>query len=290
MDDSNSVSVVGTGQMGSALARSFLTTGHAVTVWNRTPAKAAALREAGASVAATLVDAAAASGTVVVCLLDYSVAEPLLGQPDVTAALRAKTVVQLTTGTAADARDGLRWATAEGIDYLDGAIFGPPGEDGCRIFCSGPPELFERCRALLAGRAGEALHVGENISDANTLDEAVLIAYEGILFSFLQAAAFCDAEGVPLDRLESMAMWIHDRYGPHIAEALAPVRARSFDVSEETPLSIWTAAIAQHVRFAGEAGIDGTFAEALLRIASKAMDAGFANREFSAAYEGFRSS
>jgi 3-hydroxyisobutyrate dehydrogenase-like beta-hydroxyacid dehydrogenase len=290
MDESHAVSVIGTGQMGSALARSFLATGHSVIVWNRTTAKADALRESGATVAETLPEAAAASETVVVCLLDYAVADPLLRQPDVTSALRGKTVVQLTTGTAADARETLRWAEAEGIDYLDGAIFGLPGAEGCRIFCSGPREHFERCRALLAGARGETLHVGEKISDANTIDEAVLIAYEGILFSFLQAAAFCDAEGVPLDRFESMATWLHDRYGPHVADVLSPVRARSFEVNEETPLSIWRAAIAQHVRFAREAGIDGTFAEALLRIATKAMDAGFADREFSAAYEGFRSS
>jgi len=284
-----SVSVIGTGQMGSALARSFLATGHSVTVWNRSLSKCESLRGAGASVAASPAEAASSSQTIVVCVLDYSVADPILRAPDVTVSLKGKTLVQLSTGTAEDARNASRWASVEGIDYLDGAIFGPPGEEGCRIFCSGRRDIFERSRALLAGAHGESLHVGENISDANTLDEAVLIAYEGILFSFLQAAAFCDAEGLPLETLESMATWLHDRYGPHVADALASARSRTFEVSEETPLSIWTAAIAQHVRFAREARIDVTFAEALLRMARKAMGAGLADREFPAAYEAFRS-
>jgi 3-hydroxyisobutyrate dehydrogenase-like beta-hydroxyacid dehydrogenase len=288
MTTTESVSVIGLGQMGAALARSILATGRTLTVWNRTANRCEPLRESGASVAGSPAQAAARGEAILVCVLDYDAANAILRRPDVQTALRGKTLVQLSTGTAADARDGQAWAAAAGIDYVDGAIFGPPGEAGCRIFCSGPANAFERCRAMLAGPEGEALHVGENIADANTLDEAVLIAYEGILFSFLQAAAFCDAEGLPLDRFESMATWLHDRYGPHVGDAVAAVRDRAYPVSVETPLSIWTAAIAQHVRFAREAGIDGSFAEVLLRVARKAIDAGLGDREFSAAYEGFR--
>ena len=282
------VSVIGTGAMGSLLARSFLASGWDVTVWNRTLDRCEPLREVGASVAGTAAEACRESDLVAVCVLDYAAANAILRDPDVEAALRGKTLIQLSTGTAADARAGAAWASAAGIDYVDGAIFGPPGEDGCRIFCSGPAAVFSRCRALLAGPHGEALHVGENISDANTLDEAALIAYEGILFSLLQAAAFCTAEGLSLDPFEEMTTWLHDRYGPHVADAIAGVRAGEFEANKETPLSIWAAAIAQHVRFASESRLDPTFAQALLHIARKAMDTGFADRDFPAVYEAFR--
>ena len=42
-----SVSVLGLGYMGSALARAFLAKQHAVTVWNRTASRAQPLAEAG---------------------------------------------------------------------------------------------------------------------------------------------------------------------------------------------------------------------------------------------------
>ncbi|MFD0493920.1 NAD(P)-binding domain-containing protein [Streptomyces rhizosphaericus] len=65
------VTVLGLGDMGTALARALLRAGHRTTVWNRTAAKAEALAAEGALTAATVGEAVAASPLVVVCLLDY---------------------------------------------------------------------------------------------------------------------------------------------------------------------------------------------------------------------------
>jgi len=46
-----SVSVLGTGRMGSALSRALLHAGHRTTAWNRTPEKAAPLATLGAQLA-----------------------------------------------------------------------------------------------------------------------------------------------------------------------------------------------------------------------------------------------
>jgi len=282
------VSEIGLGHMGAALARSFLASGREVTVWNRTASKAAALEAAGAAIAPSAEAAVVASDVVVVCLLDYAASDAVVRSGAVAEALRGKTLIQLSTGTPADARAAGAWAAENEIVYLDGAIFGLPGAEGCRIFCSGPADTFERCRALLAGPAGEAVHVGAPIGNANALDEAILIQYEGILCSHLQAISMCEAEGLSLEVFESFATWLHDLYGPHVDYPLGKIRAGRFGPGDETPLSIWVAAIAQHARFAREAGIDPTFADALLRLGRKAMEAGHSDEEFAAVYAGFR--
>jgi len=51
------ISMIGLGRMGSALARGFLRCGAQVTVWNRDPAKAEALRGEGFAVAGSLAEA-----------------------------------------------------------------------------------------------------------------------------------------------------------------------------------------------------------------------------------------
>ncbi|MGW7328915.1 NAD(P)-binding domain-containing protein, partial [Streptomyces sp. NPDC054840] len=66
----HSLTLLGLGDMGTAIARTWLAAGHPLTVWNRTPAKAGALAAEGAAVAASAADAVAASALVVVCLLD----------------------------------------------------------------------------------------------------------------------------------------------------------------------------------------------------------------------------
>ena len=65
------VSVLGLGNMGSALARAFLAREHQVTVWSRTAHRAEPLRNVGAAVATTPCAAVAASPLVVVCMLRY---------------------------------------------------------------------------------------------------------------------------------------------------------------------------------------------------------------------------
>jgi 3-hydroxyisobutyrate dehydrogenase-like beta-hydroxyacid dehydrogenase len=53
MEQPLKIGIAGTGRMGAAIAARLLDRGHAVTVWNRTPAKTESLAAAGAMVAPT---------------------------------------------------------------------------------------------------------------------------------------------------------------------------------------------------------------------------------------------
>lgn len=94
-----SVSVLGLGNMGSALARAFLAEQHAVTGWNRTASKAQPPADAGARVAASVAEAIAASEVTVVCVLNYVASDALLHTAEMADRLRGKTLIQRTTGT-----------------------------------------------------------------------------------------------------------------------------------------------------------------------------------------------
>src|SRR3569833_3290239 len=92
------ISILGTGRMGTAITRALLAAGHDVHVWNRTPAKLAPLVAAGAHACATVADAVAASDAIVVMVRDYAASDALLRE------VRGKLVVELTSGTPAQAR------------------------------------------------------------------------------------------------------------------------------------------------------------------------------------------
>ncbi|MDR7129734.1 3-hydroxyisobutyrate dehydrogenase-like beta-hydroxyacid dehydrogenase [Algoriphagus sp. 4150] len=72
------VSVLGLGEMGTAIAQTFVNHRYHTTVWNRSANKCAPLVEAGASAVATTADAVAASSLVVICLLDNTVVDEVL--------------------------------------------------------------------------------------------------------------------------------------------------------------------------------------------------------------------
>ena len=65
------VSVIGLGDMGSALAHTLLGAGYSVTVWNRSASKAEPLVAAGAELAASAREAIDASPATITCITSH---------------------------------------------------------------------------------------------------------------------------------------------------------------------------------------------------------------------------
>jgi 3-hydroxyisobutyrate dehydrogenase-like beta-hydroxyacid dehydrogenase len=72
------VAFLGLGRMGAVMAGRLLGAGHQLAVWNRTPARAASLLAAGASVGATAAEAARDADAVVTMLFDDAAYEEVL--------------------------------------------------------------------------------------------------------------------------------------------------------------------------------------------------------------------
>lgn len=111
--------------MGVPMAGRLVAAGHDVTVWNRTPAKAAPLEAAGAGVATTPADAVAGHELVITMLSDpAAVTEVLFGVDGGAGGLTSSaTVVEMSTigpAAIADIRAKLR----EGVRLLDAPVLG----------------------------------------------------------------------------------------------------------------------------------------------------------------------
>ncbi|MFJ5773235.1 NAD(P)-dependent oxidoreductase [Streptomyces sp. NPDC093094] len=190
------VTVLGTGAMGSALARAWLAAGHPVTVWNRTPARTEALAAGGAAVAGSAAEAVAAGRLVIVCLLDDS----SVGEALEHASLSGRDVVNLTTGTPAQGRARAVWAEARGARFLDAGIMAVPPmiadpSSGAYVFYSGSAELFREHRDTLAVPAG-ATFVGTDPGFAALHDVALLSAMSGMFAGVFHAFALVRREDI----------------------------------------------------------------------------------------------
>ncbi len=218
MTEDESVTVLGLGAMGSALAGAFLAAGRPVTVWNRTPGKAGELVARGATEAATVEEAVRASGLLVVCLWDHrSVHETL---DPVTGALAGRVVVNLTNGTPGQGRELGAWAAEHGFALLDGGIMAVPpmiGGEGAFVLYSGPEEAFTAHRATLDA-LGESTYVGGDHGLAALYDIALLSAMYGAGMGELHAFAMVRSAGVKatefaplLQRWTAMVGGFHER-------------------------------------------------------------------------------
>jgi len=76
------VGVAGLGAMGANVAARLIDVGHEVTVWNRTPDKAKPLAQAGAKVAASPAEVAAASEAVITMLTDGKAIDDVYNGPN----------------------------------------------------------------------------------------------------------------------------------------------------------------------------------------------------------------
>ncbi|WP_030900598.1 NAD(P)-dependent oxidoreductase [Streptomyces sp. NRRL S-474] len=209
VDSPAPLTLLGTGAMGTALARAWLDAGHEATVWNRTPARAEALAAEGATVARTAAEAVAANRLVVVCLLDDASVDAALDGAD----LAGRDLVNLTTGSPAEGRGRASWAAARGARFLDGGIMAVPPmigapESGGYVFYSGSPELFAEHRDTLAVPA-RTRYIGADAGFAALHDVALLSAMTGMFAGITHAFALIRREDVaPKEFAPLLAEWL----------------------------------------------------------------------------------
>ncbi|MER0242498.1 NAD(P)-binding domain-containing protein [Streptomyces sp. HSW2009] len=191
-----SVSVVGLGLMGRALADAFLAAGHRTTVWNRTAAKAEPLVAAGAELAPSVDAALRASAVTILCLTDYQAVRDLLAAHE--GALDGTTIINLTSGDSAQAREAAQWAGERGVRYLDGAIMAVPpviGTADAIILLSGEQAEFSAYEPTLKA-LGTLNHLGADHGLAALYDVAGLTMMWSILNAWLQGTALLRTAGV----------------------------------------------------------------------------------------------
>ncbi|WP_207936932.1 NAD(P)-binding domain-containing protein [Actinomadura sp. KC216] len=200
------VTVLGLGLMGQALAGAFLDGGYPVTVWNRTAGKAEDLVARGATLAGSVRDAVAGGEVVVVCVSDYGAVRELL-EPlgDV---LDGRVLVNLTSGTSAQAREVGEWAAQRGGRYLDGAIMAVPagiGTADATIVYSGPQAAFDLHEPVLRSLAPETVFLGDDPGLSGLYEVAGVSLMWNILNGFLHGAALLETAGVSATRFAPLA-------------------------------------------------------------------------------------
>jgi 3-hydroxyisobutyrate dehydrogenase len=159
------VAFLGLGAMGLPMAEHVLAAGFPLTVWNRTPAKAGPLVSAGATLAATPRDAAAAAEVILSCLpTQDEVRDVLLRSDGLLAGMSAgKTFVDTSTIDPSASQALIALCAERGIDMLEAPLSG--GTIGAKsgaltMMIGGDGAVLERVRPVLESMAKNIFHVG----------------------------------------------------------------------------------------------------------------------------------
>ncbi len=195
-----STSIVGLGAMGSELARALLKSGDTVTVWNRSPEKAAPLVDAGAQAAASLKDAVEASPVTVFCVKSHNDTRSLCAGLGDT--VRNRIIADLSTGSAAEAEALAADLEANGARWQIGMINVYPrdiGSSKASIFTVGPADVWDDIAGRITAMAGASRRVGSEPKMLAALFAAMFVTRQGYMFGMLHGATVAKAAGLPPD-------------------------------------------------------------------------------------------
>lgn len=197
------VTFLGLGVMGYPMAGHLAAAGHTVSVWNRTPEKAAKwATEHEGRAETSIVAAASEADYVMMCVGDdqdvYDVATPAIE------AMGAATVlVDHTTASSECARKCHEMAAAKFIGFVDAPISG--GEAGAvngalTIMCGGDQAAFDRAFPIMDSYAKAVKLMGP--SGAGQLTKMVnQICIAGILQGLAEGVHFAQKAGLDVDEV-----------------------------------------------------------------------------------------
>jgi 3-hydroxyisobutyrate dehydrogenase len=282
------VAVLGTGIMGSGMARSLLRSGLDVTVWNRHPGRAVPLAADGADVTGSPPEAVADADVVITMLWDgNSVAEVMADA--LPAAPDGILWAQTSTVALPDAGDMLpALADGCGARYIDAPVLGTrqPAEDGrLTVLAAAPEALREPITPVFGAIGARTVWVSERPGDGTRL-KLVANSWVGTIVA-AAAQSIALAQGLGLDPrvfLDMMKGGAVDAPYLHIkGEAIiAGQFATSFAVDGAVKD---TGLIAAAMR---ESGTDATLMEAVAGQYRKASDAGHGEKDMAAIFYAFR--
>jgi 3-hydroxyisobutyrate dehydrogenase-like beta-hydroxyacid dehydrogenase len=198
------IAFIGLGNMGSAMATNLLKAGHTLTVYNRSRARADALKTLGARVASTPGEAAAGAEVAITMLADDHAVESVVfgqGSAEKGTAEKSKgildslppnaTHISMSTISVALSRR-LAAAHAERKQhYVAAPVFGrPEAAAAAKLFivAAGPAAQIERCHPLFNAMGQKTFIAGEEASGANLMkltgNFLITAVIEGLAESF----------------------------------------------------------------------------------------------------------
>ncbi len=194
------VGLIGLGNMGSGIAKTLLRAGHRVTVYNRTRARAEALRPDGAIVAGTAAEACVGEAVITMLADDAAVEAQVFGKDGVLASL-PRGAIHISCSTISVAlSDRLAAEHAKaGQEFVSAPVFGrPDAAEAARlaVVAAGPKAPIGRCKPLFEVMGPKFWIVGEKQSLANVVKLSGNFLIASVLESLSEAIAFARKSGV----------------------------------------------------------------------------------------------
>lgn len=202
------IGFIGIGVMGQPMALNLARSGQRLVVWNRTPEKCAALKEAGATVAFSPADVFKQAHAIILMMADESSMDLVLGRgsPAFQANVADRMIIHMGT-TAPEYSLRLRNdIEAAGGTYVEAPVSGSrkPAEAGQLVsMVAGREEMVERVRSIIQPMCQETFACGP-VPRALQMKLAVNLFLITMVTGLAEAAHFAERHDLDLEKFRAI--------------------------------------------------------------------------------------
>jgi 3-hydroxyisobutyrate dehydrogenase-like beta-hydroxyacid dehydrogenase len=282
------ITVIGTGLMGSGLARTLLAAGRKVTVWDRHPEATKALVEQGATLASSFVDAVHASDLTIMIISSAAGGASLIESNIEALDLAGRFVANLSTSMP---EDGQRFRTLverrDGI-FINAAISSYPdliGGPYTAIQYACDPAVWDEIAETVKPMAPQGtIYTGEDLTVPPIVDAAMTGSFYAVgLAGFLEAAAYAKTQGVSASQLSEFADKMLDLLRYKVQKSIKEIEANDFSTIQAT-VDVYLDAVVQWRDALKASGLRASHISALADDLKIAQDAGHGDLGFNSQY------
>lgn len=290
-----SVSIIGLGLMGSALAGIFVEQGWKTTVWNRSSAKFDLLVAKGALAAPSVNECIGASRLVIICLLNAQAVHEVLANVD-SLSCTGRNLINYTSGTRYQAQQSQEMVMKLSFSaYLHGAILASPellGLPESPIYYAGDRRTLESMGNNL-NILGRSVYLGEDPALASLIGCIMMDAFFGLATGFLQAVAVLKSSkmyttgGAERFLVEEMAPLLSRNYLTLLGDYARQIDNRNYlrDDGKGMPLSLLVKTLENMKPTRSENGVSSVLFDPLLKLMQARVSQGGAAEEMSSLME-----
>jgi 3-hydroxyisobutyrate dehydrogenase len=276
----STIAALGTGVMGAPMARNLARAGHDVRAWNRSPDKAAALRDDGVDARDDPAAAAAGADVVLTMLVD---ADAVLDVARQAGLAEGQIWWQASTIGLDGTEQCAALAQEAGVTLVDAPVLGTkvPAEEGkLVVLASGPDEALDACAPLFDAVGTRTMRLGA-AGTATRLKLAVNAWVLAVTQGTAETIALAQALGVD-------PAWVFEALeGGALDLPYFRVKGKMM-LDDEFPASFALAVAAKDARLVGEAaerhGADLPVARAIAERFAEATQAGHGDEDMAATY------
>lgn len=285
---SKTVTVIGTGLMGSAFANTLLKAGTKVTVWDGRPQAAAGVVANGATLAPSFADAVNASEVVLSIISSASGGIALFKENASKLDLSNRYVISLSTSMPEDGEEFRSVVEGSGGKFINAAITSYPdliGGPYTIVQYAAKPDVWAEVESTMKPVAPQAtLYTGEDLTVPSTVDAAMTGSFYAVgLAGFLEAAAYAKTHGVNASQLSDFADKCIDLLRYKVQKSIKEIEANDFTTIQAT-VDVYLDAVIQWRDALQASGLRASLISAVADDLTETQKAGHGNLGFCAQY------